>query len=137
MTITATKSLSKVTTEVIRNIVLFWIWVCSTEYFFRTNHSQGHIQLLRYHKKPKIWTPHVLDISKFKVSLLHEEASEKIRKNKEKIFCWMPRTLINSNFVINIGIDILVYIQIFILMKAAFFLEGIQRFSLIINKTKK
>ena len=93
MTIIATKSLSKVTTEVIRNIVLFWIWVCSTEYFFRTNHSQGDIQLLRYHKKPKIWTPHVLDISKFKVSLLHEEASEKIRKNKEKIFCWMPRTL--------------------------------------------
>ena len=50
----------------------------------------------------------------------------------------MPRTLINSNFaVINVGIEILVYIQIFILMKGAFLLEGIQGSSLIINKTKK
>ena len=34
----------------------------------------------------------------------------------------------------NVSIEILMYIQIFILMKAAFFLEGIQQQSLIIKK---
>ena len=40
--------------------------------------------------------------------------------------------------VTNIGVEILIYIQIFILVKVASFSEGIQRSTLIIkNRTKK
>ena len=37
----------------------------------------------------------------------------------------------------NIGVQIIMYVQIFILVKAAFFLQGIQRSSLIIKKHTK
>ena len=37
----------------------------------------------------------------------------------------------------NIGVQIIMYVQIFILVKAAFFLQGIQRSSLIIKKPTK
>ena len=56
------------------------------------------------------------DLNKLKVSLVHEETSE-IGKR--------------------IGVEILMHIQIFILVKAAFLLEGNPQFGLIVSQTNK
>ena len=51
--------------------------------------------------------------------------------------CYTPRLKDDIYALRNIGIEILMYIQIFILMEAAFFLAGIERSNLIIKKMKK
>ena len=56
------------------------------------------------------------DLNKLKVSLVHEETSE-IGKR--------------------IGVEILTHIQIFILVKAAFLLEGNPQFGLIVSQNKQ
>ena len=68
------------------------------------------------------------------VSLLHKKTSE-IGKNCI-IGCYIPWLKDDSFAVTDIGVEMLMYVQIFILVKAAFFLEAIQRFSLIIKKPK-
>ena len=56
---------------------------------------------------------------------------------KKKIVEWYAFWLKDGIYsATNIGVEILSYIQIFILMKAALFLEGIQRSNLIIKKTQ-
>ena len=68
---------------------------------------------------------HIFDnLNKFKVSLLHEETSE-IRK-KYFVGCYAPQLKDGIYAVTNVSIEISMYIQMFILMRTAFFLEGIQ-----------
>ena len=55
---------------------------------------------------------------KFKVSLLHEEISE---IKKKFVGCYAPWLKDDIYAVTNIGVEILIYIQIFILVKAPFF----------------
>ena len=60
-------------------------------------------------------------------------------KNRKKYFvgCYAPWLRVVIFAVTNIVVEILVYIQIFILVKAAFSLEGFQRSSLIVKKPSK
>ena len=59
--------------------------------------------------------------------------------NRKKYFvgCYAPWLKDGIFAVTNISVEILMYIQIYIHVKAASFLEGIQRSSLIIKKTNK
>ena len=75
------------------------------------------------------------DLSKFKVSLLHDETSE-IGK-KYFVGCYGLWLKDGIYAVTNIGVEILMYIQIFILVKAAFSIEGIHQSRLIIKKAEQ
>ena len=68
---------------------------------------------------------HIFDnLNKFKVSLLHEETSEIWKKYF--VGCYAPQLKDGIYAVTNVSIEISMYIQMFILMRTAFFLEGIQ-----------
>ena len=56
-------------------------------------------------------------------------------KNEKKYFFGFYAPWLKDNIFAgtNISVEILLYIQLFILVKAAFFLEGNQRFSLVIK----
>ena len=73
--------------------------------------------------------PIIDDLSKLKVSILHEETNE-IGKN-----ILLDATHLDYGIcdVTNIVLEILMYTQIFILVKGALFLKGIQRSILIIK----
>ena len=79
--------------------------------------------------------PNFDDLNKFKLSLLHGETSE--IGNKCFVGCYAPWLKGGIYAVTNIDVEILNVIQIFILAKATFFLEGIQRSSLITKKSDK
>ena len=69
------------------------------------------------------------------VSVLHAETRE-IGK-KHFVECYAPWLKDGIFAITNISVEILMYIQIFILVETAFSLEGIQRSSLIIKNTNK
>ena len=75
--------------------------------------------------------PSFVDLNKFKVSLLHEEASE--IENINFAVCYATWLKDGIYAVTKIGVEILMHIQIFIPLKAIFFLKGIQQSSLIIE----
>ena len=83
----------------------------------------------------KIQYPIFDHLSKFMVSLLHEETSE--TEKKYFIKCHTPRLKDSILTFKNINFKILMYIQIFILVKAAFSLEGIQRSRLIMKNEQR
>ena len=58
-------------------------------------------------------------------------------RKKQFVGCYAPWLKDVIFAVTNIGAEILMYTQIYVLVKAAFFLEGIQRSSLIIKKKNK
>ena len=64
-------------------------------------------------------------LNKFMVSLLHKETSE-TGKKKYFVECQAPWLEDGIVAIKNIGLEILMYIQIFILVKAAFFLGRIK-----------
>ena len=83
----------------------------------------------------KVQYPIFDHLSKFMVSLLHEETSETEKKYFVK--CHAPRLKDGIFAFKNINFKILMYIQIFILVKAAFSLEGIQRSRLIMKNEQR
>ena len=65
---------------------------------------------------------HIFDnLKKFKVSLVHEET-----RKKYFVGCYAPQLKDGIYAVTNVSIEISMYIQMFILMRTAFFSEGIQ-----------
>ena len=72
-----------------------------------------------------------IKFSKFKVTLIDEETGEV--GNKYFVGSYVLSLQNGIYGVTYVGVEIIMYIQIFILVKAAFFLEGIQRSSLIIK----
>ena len=77
----------------------------------------------------------LIKFNTFKVSLPNEETSE--IGSKYFVGCYAPCIKGWYYAVTNIGVEILVYMKVFISVKAVFILEGIQRSTLIIKKTNK
>ena len=77
-----------------------------------------------------------LQICKLTKILQNEETSEIVENFVGSKATW-PLTKVGIYPVKNIGLEILRYMQIFTLVKATFFLEGIQLSGLIINETNK
>ena len=61
----------------------------------------------------------------------------KWNRKKEFVGCYAPWLKDGIFAVTNIGAEILMYTQMYVLVKAAFFLEGNQRSSLIIKKKEQ
>ena len=77
-----------------------------------------------------------LQICKLTKILQNEETSEIVKNFVGSKATW-PLTKVGIYPVKNIGLEILRYTQIFTLVKATFFLEGIQLLGFIINETSK
>ena len=77
-----------------------------------------------------------LQICKLTKILQNEETSEIVKNFVGSKATW-PLAKVGIYPVKNIGLEILRYMQIFTLVKATFFLEGIQLLGFIINETSK
>ena len=77
-----------------------------------------------------------LQICKLTKILQNEETSEIVKNFVGSKATW-PLTKVGIYPIKNIGLEILRYMQIFTLVKATFFLEGIQLLGFIINETSK
>ena len=75
-------------------------------------------------------------LNKFKVSLLHEKISE-ISKNKYFVGCYAQLLKHMIYAVMNVRVETSMYIQMLILVRAAFFLEAIQTIQIHHKKTNK